>query len=309
MTDKQINRWLRRRFSLSGWVVLGYIGLMYLLTDLALVQMEAAGFLRGVMPSWDALAGNAWGYILAILVGIVVLHSWKGLEYWKNEVFHRENTMSFGVFAACALLMTGTQLLNSLWIAGLEGVLNLFDRSVMPYLEEVSGASDTASMFLYASILAPIGEEILFRGLILRSLRPYGKRFAVLGSAFLFGMYHGNLMQTPYAFLVGLVFGYVAVEYSALWAIGLHLFNNLVMADLFTRLLNLLPEILAMVLDYGVLLSATVAAAVILVVRRREIRAWRDGEWMDRRVLKCFFTSPGVLAFTVLMALMMVFMF
>lgn len=309
MTDKQINKWLRRQFSTVGWVLLIYFGIMFLLTDLAVLQTELTGVLQGLEPTWEELSGNGWGYILTIAVGIVILHSWKGADYWKNEVFRREAPISAGAFFACAVLMVGIQLLNSLWVMGLEGVLNLFDRSLMPMLEQVSGSSDTVSMFLYSALLAPVAEEILFRGYILRTLRPYGRRFAILGSAFLFGLFHGNLMQAPYAFLVGLILGYVTTEYSALWAVALHMFNNLVVADLFTRLLNLLPEIPAAILDYGVLLAAAITSVVILIVRRRDIRAWREGEWMDRRVLKCFFTSPGILALTVLMVLMMVFMF
>ncbi|MDO5400858.1 MAG: type II CAAX endopeptidase family protein [Eubacteriales bacterium] len=308
MTDKQINKWLRRRFSPIGWVLLAYFAILFLLTNLAAVLDEAAFLLRGMVPDWDVMMGNGWGYILTILAGAVVLISWKGGEYWKNELFHQEKPISAGIFFAAAVLMVGCQLLNSLWITGLEAVLNQFDRSVMPYLEDISGSSDTFSMFLYASILAPVAEEVLFRGLVLRSLQPYGRRFAILGSAFLFGMYHGNLMQTPYAFLVGLIFGYVTVNYSLWWSVALHAFNNLVVADLLTRLLMLLPETAAGILDYGLLVGSTLAAAVILIVKRRDIRAWRQGEWMDRRVLKCFFTSPGILVFTVLMALMMLFM-
>lgn len=309
MTDKQINKWLRRQFSTVGWVLLIYFGIMFLLTDLAVLQTELTGVLQGLEPTLEELSGNGWGYILTIAVGIVILHSWKGADYWKNEVFRREAPISAGAFFVCAVLMMGIQLLNSLWVMGLEGVLNLFDRSLMPMLEQVSGSSDTVSMFLYSALLAPVAEEILFRGYILRTLRPYGRRFAILGSAFLFGLFHGNLMQAPYAFLVGLILGYVTTEYSALWAVVLHMFNNLVVADLFTRLLNLLPEIPAAILDYGVLLAAAITSVVILIVRRRDIRAWREGEWMDRRVLKCFFTSPGILALTVLMVLMMVLMF
>lgn len=309
MTEKQINKWLRHQFSLVGWVMAGYFAIMLVLTEISIVQMLLSGSLRGMEPSWEDVMGNGWGYILTIAAGILILHSWKGRDYWKKEVFHRENPFSAGKFFACVALMMGVQLLNSFWIAALEGVMNLFDQSLLPLLEAVSGASDTVSMFLYSALLAPIGEEILFRGFALRALRPYGKRFAILGSAFLFGMFHGNLMQTPYAILVGLILGYVTVEYSAWWAVALHMFNNLVLADLFSRLLMLLPEMAANVLDLGVLLAGTVAGLVILIVNRQHIRAWRQGEWMDRRVLKCFFTSPGILIFTILMAVMMVTMF
>ena len=195
----------------------------------------------------------------------------------------------------------GSQMVNSLWVSGLEFLYNLSDKSLMPMLEAVSGASDTFSMFLYASVLAPVAEELLFRGFVLRTLRPYGKRFAILGSAFLFGLFHGNLLQTPYAFLMGLVLGYVAAEYSIRWAMGLHLFNNFVLADLLTRLLNPMPEMMANMIQLILLGGCLAVSGVILLVKRGDIVAHIQSEWMDRRVLKCFFTSAGVVVMTVLM--------
>ena len=67
---------------------------------------------------------------------------------------------------------------------------------------------------------------MLFRGLILRTLRPFGKRFAIVMSAVLFGMFHGNLLQAPCAMVIGLLFGYAAMEHSILWAVALHVFIN-----------------------------------------------------------------------------------
>jgi len=40
---------------------------------------------------------------------------------------------------------------------------------------------------------------------------------------------------------------------------------------------------------------------VILVVKRREIADYLYSEWMDRRVLKCFFTNGGVVVLMILM--------
>ena len=122
--------------------------------------------------------------------------------------------MSLKVFGCCLSLLIGTQMVNSVWVTGLELVMNLFGGSLMPMMEAVSGSADTVSMFLYSALFAPIAEELLFRGYILRTLRPYGKRFAIFASAVLFGLFHGNLVQTPYAILVGLLLGYVTVEYG-----------------------------------------------------------------------------------------------
>jgi membrane protease YdiL (CAAX protease family) len=203
----------------------------------------------------------------------------------------------------------GAQMINTLWVTLLEMLMNLGGSSVMPVLEQVSGSSDTFSMFLYASVLAPVWEELLFRGWILRTLRPYGKRFAILGSAILFGLFHGNLLQTPYALLIGLLLGYVTVEYSLFWSIALHGFNNLVLADLLSRVTASWSEMAYGTLNLLLLGGSAVISLVVLWVNRSEIREYRQGEWLDRRCLKCLFSSPGILALLLIMCFSMTMMF
>lgn len=316
MTDKQINRWLRRQFSRIGWLLLLYYGLVMLLTSLtAAADMAkqslwsfAAGDFSGKFD-WNAINGNAWGYIAAILAAYSVMDAWKGDDYRRQELFRREAPMTGRNLLCFLLFCIGAQMANSLWITLLELLLYPAGKSVMPVLEQVAGSSDTFSMFLYASLLAPVWEELLFRGYVLRALRPYGKRFSILCSALLFGLFHGNLLQTPYAVLMGLLFGYVTVEYSIGWAILLHMFNNLVLADLLTRLTESWSEpalgMLSLLLFGG---SALISLAV-LFSNRRKIREFRKGEWLDRRCLACFFTSPGILFFAVVMCIGMVTMF
>lgn len=295
MTDKQVNRWLRRQFSLVGWILVAYYGMMTLVASAAMWLEEVKQMLPGQNFDLAAIYGNAWGYVLAVLMGLIILHAWKGGNYWREEIFAREDRMRPGVFFCMLLFCMGAQLVNSLWISVVEASLNVFGKSAMELLESVAGDSDTFSMFLYASILAPIGEEILFRGYVLRSLRPYGKRFAVLGSAVLFGLFHGNLLQTPYAILMGLVLGYVAVEYSVTWSIALHMFNNLVLADLLTRLTMNWSDLAYGALNLLLLGGSFLTSLVILVRNRRQIRDYRKSEWIDRRCMKCCFTSGGVL--------------
>lgn len=252
----------------------------------------------------DALMNNASGYILAIFLGLLILWAWKGGDYGR-EILHKEAPMKPAAFFAMLTLIAGAQLVSSIWLGTLETIMNQFGKSILNMLDAVSGDSSTVSMFLYSVLLAPISEEILFRGFVLRSLRPYGKRFAIFGSAFLFAMFHGNLMQAPYAFLAGLVLGYCAAEYSVVWSTALHVFNNLVLADLMARLMGLMPATAGDIFSSLVFIGFAIAAVVILIRKRREIRAYRQGEWMDRRCLKCFFLNSGVLILTVMMALSM----
>lgn len=315
MEEKQINKSLRRRFTVIGWALVAYYVIMNILAMVAmlgdmLVQSLQAAADGNFMaePDMEALMNNAWGYILTIAVGLVVMYAWKGGDYWKKEILVKDKPMTAGIFFCMLSFCIGSQMVNSLWISLLEVIMNQFDMSVMTLLESVSGTSDSFSMYLYASILAPITEEIFFRGYILRSLRPYGKRFAILGSAFLFGLFHGNLLQTPYAFLIGLVLGYVAMEHNILWAIALHMFNNLVLADLLARLTANLSEMAMGAINLLIFGSFLVASIVILIVKRKEIREYNRSEWMDRRCLKCFFTNSGIIVLTIIMLLNIVLM-
>jgi membrane protease YdiL (CAAX protease family) len=59
-------------------------------------------------------------------------------------------------------------------------------------------------------ILGPVFEELLFRGLVfgeLRKIMPV--KVALVLQALLFGVYHLNVVQGAYAFLLGLLIGYV----------------------------------------------------------------------------------------------------
>lgn len=316
MNEKQINKWLRRRFRPIGWALVGYFVLMNLMVSLTMAGDVVVGYLRafasrdfGYAPDLDVLAGNAWGYLAAIAVALTVLYAWKAGDFWKDEVLARERPMTTGVFACMLCLCAGSQMVNSLWISLLEVILNAFGLSAMELLEQVSGGSDTVSMFLYSALAAPIAEELIFRGFILRTLRPYGKRFAVLISAFLFGLFHGNLLQTPYAFFIGLVLGYVTVEYSIGWAVGIHMFNNLVLADLLSRLMMKLPDLAAEGLNLFLFGGCFAAGLAILVSNRTQIRAYNQSEWMDRRCLKCFFTNSGTIVLILLMLANMLLIF
>lgn len=82
---------------------------------------------------------------------------------------------------------------------------------------------------LYAVILAPIIEETLFRGLILRSLQNFGNLFAIAVSSLLFGLWHGNFEQAIPIILSSAIFGIIAIRSNSLIpSIIAHSLNNLI---------------------------------------------------------------------------------
>ena len=69
-------------------------------------------------------------------------------------------------------------------------------------------------MILATVIFGPIAEEIIFRWMIYGRMRFYlGKKWAVVLSAILFGLYHGNMVQFIYCTILGIVFA-IAYEKS-----------------------------------------------------------------------------------------------
>ena len=309
--EKMYAKHLRRTFSVVGWTLVIYNVLMN--TAVAMVMM--VDVVRKMLPMivenpnyepdanalMETVANNGWGYIMAVVIGLFVLLVWKGKDYWRNEIFAKGKPMTVGTFFAVMSITLGVQLVASLLSSVLELLLNQFGLSMMSVLEETSGQSSSSSMFIYASICAPITEEILFRGFVQRSLQPYGKKFAVFGSAVLFGLFHGNLIQTPYAFMVGLVLGYVAAEYNVIWAMVLHMVNNMVLADLLTRVTSAISAGLTEIVTGIVIIGFGIAAVVILIVKRKHVGAYLRQERIDGRVLNCFFTNAGVIVLTVMM--------
>ncbi|MGA4237343.1 lysostaphin resistance A-like protein [Ralstonia nicotianae] len=140
------------------------------------------------------------------LVFTVLLHHAKG----TYRALVHENPSSWqatlAVFAGPVLLLTpGLLLLGSL-LQML--VLQLFPMS--------SSMSDGWHKFLTGGLgaialiclIAPVVEEMLFRGVILRSfLRQYPAGVAIVHSAAVFGLAHLNVYQFMLAFLLGLLLG------------------------------------------------------------------------------------------------------
>lgn len=146
------------------------------------------------------------------------------------------------VLALCALVLLGVglQLVISLV---LQLVLPLFPSLKAEYHELMSSevfSSLTLLSLLVVALGAPISEEALCRGVIFEfSLRAFcpelppelsRRQFwcANIVQALLFGIFHLNVVQGAYAFVVGLVFGWVVWRTGRLWyGMVLHLSLNL----------------------------------------------------------------------------------
>lgn len=72
-----------------------------------------------------------------------------------------------------------------------------------------------AGIVLYG-IVSPIAEEVVFRGIVFNRLRrQYTKWIAIVGSALIFGLYHGNVVQALYGFLLGILIAVLYEKYGS----------------------------------------------------------------------------------------------
>jgi hypothetical protein len=70
--------------------------------------------------------------------------------------------------------------------------------------------------FLYTCILAPVTEELLYRGFLMKTLSKVSVRFGILTSALLFGLMHGNLTQCVLGVMVGIYLGKIDTRHNSL---------------------------------------------------------------------------------------------
>ncbi len=81
--------------------------------------------------------------------------------------------------------------------------------------------------FLSTAIVPAFVEELMFRGMIYKNLRPYGRSSAIVISALLFGLMHQNAAQLFYATAAGIVLAVVYEITGSFWCcVLLHFFNN-----------------------------------------------------------------------------------
>lgn len=134
------------------------------------------------------------------------------------------------------LVLTGI----SICIAGNNFIEMIRLSELFPGYDEVAGVLYSIpfpAQLLCIGFLIPAAEEMVFRVLGFRRLRDRISFWpAAILSAFLFGCFHGNVVQGAYAFLLGLVIAYVyELSDNPLTPILVHCCANLV-SVLFTAL-------------------------------------------------------------------------
>lgn len=152
---------------------------------------------------------------------------WGRKKSEQDKRYFREKVLKIKPFAMIIIASCGLYYLAILISAGIAFVSPGVMEEYNEMMDMALGGSQMFAMFA-AVILAPVNEECIMRGLILKNLqRFFSTPVVVLIQAVLFGVFHLNWVQGLYVLPVGAALGYVAIKSrSILPSIFMHLFYN-----------------------------------------------------------------------------------
>lgn len=249
-----------------GWALV-LITVIMLVWQMGLMALSLAG----------RLAGGESTYMLLALVGYYLLAL--PLSYWLcrripvPERVQRPLTVRLLVrwFVIGIGLMWVGSLIGS-WLNDL--VYQIANLETVDLVTETFNEMPLVVMLLGACVLGPLCEELLFRGLIAGRLARYGQKPAAFISALLFGLYHANLSQFFYAFLLGLLLAYAYFYTGKLkTSVVLHMLFNFYGSFV----IYLLPEDGVLPVLYGLSWPVLTIVGAVLLVRGRKQQLWAHG--------------------------------
>lgn len=170
------------------------------------IQVIVSFIVQGI---WTLVMGkdtvmNATGMIITMAVFSILTMAVFLLAKWSVVSRHWVRTRPWFVLFWCVLAALGA-IIPSVWL-----------QEHMPELPNiVEGEFDMIMKdrwgYFVVGLLAPLAEEMVFRGAILRSLLQWKSNpwIGIVVSALLFAMIHMNPAQMPHAFLIGLLLGWM----------------------------------------------------------------------------------------------------
>ena len=164
------------------------------------------------------------------------------VKYKLNNILKYLLIIPFGVF-------------NMLWanyfVALLQLVMPKFMLESYTDTQQIIEGGGFLIQLLTAGIVAPIVEELIFRGLVYRRTKKMtGTIAAAILSAALFGVFHGNWVQAPYAFIIGIVAVFVYEKFKSIVApIMLHMSANILSVLIMTMTSSDTPTVDSLNID------------------------------------------------------------
>ncbi|MBL4933583.1 CPBP family intramembrane glutamic endopeptidase [Clostridium paridis] len=167
-------------------------------------------------------------YIIALIAAIVTFGIYVLMFRNKEEnLFVRCRFKAFNLKVGLSLIPLTIAL--SAFSVSLVGMLVQFFPSYQEVSDTLQAANGSMLSVLAITILAPIFEEILFRGIVFNELKKSMPVIpAIIAQGVLFGIYHLNLLQGIYAAILGCILGLIYQMTKSLWSnIIVHMTFNL----------------------------------------------------------------------------------
>lgn len=194
-------------------------------------------------PRWPEIATALISYLLLLLlIALLLVLIPDEQAAWRGIVGMATNGIAgiLALLAAYALRIRdfqafGFQAAKSRWLTiGAVFGISAFGLSILTehvyflFITEQNtqgdfqaAARDSPMMLLIliftGAILTPLGEEVLFRGVIANALNRYGAWAGVVGSAVIFAVVHGFSVVLLNAFMVGLLTGFLFRRTQSIW--------------------------------------------------------------------------------------------
>lgn len=276
----------RRDFSRIGASLCLMVVIWYALATVLEGALYAAVGGKGEAPNWVTYVGSGVPlYLIAMPIAVMLMGKSTVIETRKFD-------MKPGLFFKLLLMC-----LPMMWVGSVFGSMLSMALSNGEATDRVADLAMQTNIWnvVFLVIVGPIFEEWLFRKQLIDRTRKYGEKTAILLSGLAFGLFHMNLFQFFYAFLLGLMFGYVYTRTSKLrYSTAMHMiinFNGGVLAPwVLTRVdLDQLEKVseaaengnaaameqwasqnvegLAIMLVYFVLYGAVILAGFVLLIR------------------------------------------
>ena len=175
-------------------------------------------------------------------------------------------------------------------------------------------------LVFFVGILAPVCEEVSFRGAIFGGMKKEGNVFkAVMASGLLFGLLHMNINQASYAFVIGILLGFLVEATGSIFSsILFHVLVNstnaimMVISDtavseemMATADEMITPALLWNMIGIYVVLSVvgtTIAICLLVWMSKNEgrqmllLKAWQDRKVKEGKVISVPFIIGVVLS-------------
>ena len=218
-----------KREIIKTGVVIGATILFYLIIQSILVLILQSSDYYSLYSS-SSLFQNTFNIIAVDICSLVIPFFIMSLilkKRYTGDLIPRESFGKLPSFAFICLGMGGCILANYITAFVIE-LFKVFGYELTQSQYNDPNSAIECIAIVFSTAIAPaICEEFAMRCCTLGALRKYGKGFAVVAVSIVFGLIHGNVIQFVFAFLVGLILGYITVVTdNVIPAMFVHGFNN-----------------------------------------------------------------------------------